>query len=153
MTPEEVWRRKSDEEVAAAAQHLDEYTEVGRQVILAEVQRRGLPTTTVEPHRGEEPYEDPTATEGPVETEHQVSDAELQHALEQLRSQQNFPAAVVAGFAGGTVGAIVWAVITVATDYQIGWMAVGVGFLVGFAVRAVGKGIDRSQTPPAKPVA
>jgi hypothetical protein len=39
---------------------------------------------------------------------------------------------------------VVWAVITVATGYQIGWMAVGVGFLVGFAVRYLGRGIDKS---------
>ena len=37
-----------------------------------------------------------------------------------------------------------WAVITVATEYQIGWMAIGVGFLVGFAVRLTGKGVDTS---------
>ena len=34
MTPEEVWRSKSDEQVADAAQHLDDYTEVGQQIIL-----------------------------------------------------------------------------------------------------------------------
>jgi len=37
--------------------------------------------------------------------------------------------------------AIIWAVVTVATSYQIGWMAVGVGFAVAFAVK-LGKGID-----------
>jgi hypothetical protein len=31
-------------------------------------------------------------------------------------------------------------VVTVVTNYQIGWMAVGVGFLVGWAVRLGGKG-------------
>ena len=40
---EEIWRRKTDDEVAAAAQTIDEYTDEGRRVILAEVQRRGIP--------------------------------------------------------------------------------------------------------------
>lgn len=44
MKPEEVWRRKTDEEVAAAAQNLEEYTEAGREAILAELERRGLTT-------------------------------------------------------------------------------------------------------------
>src|SRR5262245_58824785 len=42
MTPEEIWRRKSDEEVIAANKRLSEYTEVGQRIILAEMDRRGL---------------------------------------------------------------------------------------------------------------
>ncbi|NDV47515.1 hypothetical protein D0T49_10700 [Paludibacter sp. 221] len=41
------------------------------------------------------------------------------------------------------IGALLWAVITVLTNYQIGYMAVAVGFLVGYAVRLGGKGIDK----------
>jgi hypothetical protein len=37
------------------------------------------------------------------------------------------------------VGAIAWAAITVASEHQIGWMALGVGALVGWAV-SFGKG-------------
>jgi hypothetical protein len=33
-------------------------------------------------------------------------------------------------------------VITVRTGYQVGYMAVGVGFLVGMAIRLAGKGIE-----------
>jgi len=33
--------------------------------------------------------------------------------------------------------------ITALTSFQIGWMAVGVGFLVGFSVRYFGKGVDQ----------
>jgi hypothetical protein len=40
MTPEEVWRRKSDQEVFAAVQSLSEYTEAAQKVILAEAARR-----------------------------------------------------------------------------------------------------------------
>ena len=51
--------------------------------------------------------------------------------------------ALVAGGASSLVGAIIWAAVTVATEYQIGWMAVGVGALVGFTVRLAGKGIEK----------
>ena len=44
-----------------------------------------------------------------------------------------------AGLAAAILGAIVWAVVTVTSNYQIGWMAVGVGALVGFAMR-IGNG-------------
>jgi hypothetical protein len=40
MTPEDVWRRKSDEELIAASLRLDDYTDEGRRVILSEVEHR-----------------------------------------------------------------------------------------------------------------
>ncbi|MHC5010658.1 MAG: hypothetical protein ACYTG6_06850 [Planctomycetota bacterium] len=50
------------------------------------------------------------------------------------------------GFLAGAVaalsGAILWATITVLTGWQIGWMAIGIGALVGVAVRAGGNGQD-----------
>jgi len=52
----------------------------------------------------------------------------------------NLTLAAVAGLAAAIVGAVIWAVITVSTKYQIGFMAIGVGFLVGWTVRAAGKG-------------
>ncbi|HYL72068.1 MAG TPA: hypothetical protein VEY89_12270 [Candidatus Dormibacteraeota bacterium] len=52
----------------------------------------------------------------------------------------NLPAAIGAGLIASLAGAIVWAVITVATKMQIGFMAVGVGLLVGWAVRRFGQG-------------
>ena len=68
----------------------------------------------------------------------------LKAALQRLRSEQNLVLAVSAGGAAALLGASVWAAITFATSFQIGWMAVGVGFLVGYAVRTFGKGIDKS---------
>jgi hypothetical protein len=47
---------------------------------------------------------------------------------------------ILAGLLAAVVGAAVWAAVTCTTKYQIGWMAVGVGFLVGFAVRKFGRG-------------
>jgi len=52
----------------------------------------------------------------------------------------NLPLAVLAGLVASFVGAGLWAAITVATGYQIGFMAIGVGFLVGIAVKMAGQG-------------
>ena len=38
------------------------------------------------------------------------------------------------------VGAIAWGAITYFTEFQISWMSIGVGFLVGVAIRFFGKG-------------
>jgi hypothetical protein len=43
--------------------------------------------------------------------------------------------AALAGLAAAFVGAIAWAIVTVTTKYQIGFMAIGVGLLVGLALR------------------
>ena len=47
--------------------------------------------------------------------------------------------AVAAALGASLVGAVLWAVITVETKYQIGFMAIGVGFLVGWAVHKTGR--------------
>lgn len=39
------------------------------------------------------------------------------------------------------IGAAIWAAITVATNWQIGFMAIGVGLFVGVAVQHFGRGI------------
>lgn len=41
----------------------------------------------------------------------------------------------LAGVAAALIGAVIWAVVTVTTKYQIGIVAVGIGALVGFALR------------------
>ena len=79
-----------------------------------------------------------------AEQENAVDPLILQAAMQRIRGEQNLMLAVIAGGAAALAGACVWAVITVMTNYQIGWMAVGVGFLVGYAVKTFGKGIDRS---------
>ena len=53
---------------------------------------------------------------------------------------QNLFLGVLAGCVAAVIGAIAWALITVATGFQIGWMAVGVGFLVGYSMKYLGKG-------------
>lgn len=43
--------------------------------------------------------------------------------------------ACAGGMIGGLIGAAAWAGITYATGYEIGWIAWGVGFIVGLGVR------------------
>ena len=67
--------------------------------------------------------------------------SQVQYLQQRLESQQNLALGGIGGFVAAVLGAGVWAGITVATGYQIGFMSIGVGFLVGFAVRTLGKGI------------
>lgn len=82
--------------------------------------------------------------ESAQEGDFQIDDLKLQMLRDRLRSEQNLGAGVGAGAVAALLGAVLWAVLTVVTGYQIGWMAVGIGFLVGFAVRYFGKGLDTS---------
>lgn len=75
--------------------------------------------------------------------EFQITEQEAIRAMEVFREEQNLLVGSLAGLVAAVVGAAVWAGVTVVTEYQIGWMAVGVGFLVGIAMRVTGKGIDQ----------
>ena len=70
-----------------------------------------------------------------------INEEKLERYIQQRELQQNLPMGIAAGFVACIVGGLLWAAITVATQYQIGYMAIAVGFLVGFAVRIAGKGI------------
>lgn len=54
----------------------------------------------------------------------------------------NFPAALAAGLAAAVLGAAIWAAITVTTNTKHGLVAVGIGVLVGFAIRFAGRGAE-----------
>ena len=73
-----------------------------------------------------------------------IDQAKLNSFLQEIRDNQNLPIGAAGGAGAAVVGAALWAAITYFSGYQIGWMAVGVGFLVGYAVRYAGKGIDQS---------
>lgn len=68
----------------------------------------------------------------------------LKKYVDDTRANQNLSMGILGGAAAAAIGAILWGVITYVTAFQIGWMAVGVGCLVGFAVRKMGQGIDTS---------
>ena len=72
-----------------------------------------------------------------------INQEKLDYYLEQLKLEQSLPIGFISGLIAALAGAAVWAVVTVSTGYQIGYMAVGVGFLVGLAIKATGKGIDK----------
>ena len=73
----------------------------------------------------------------------EIDPQRLQAFLDELRWRQSLPLAVLAGAAAAVLGAAAWGGITALTGWRIGLVAVGVGLLVGFAVRKAGKGIDR----------
>lgn len=73
----------------------------------------------------------------------QINEHIVRANIENLRLEQNLALGIIGGGLGGLVGAIIWAAITYLTEYQIGWMAVGIGFLVGLGVGKLGKGIDK----------
>jgi hypothetical protein len=73
----------------------------------------------------------------------QVDEMRLQMLLNQIRDNQNLAMAAIGGLVAALVGSVVWAAITYITNYQIGILAIGIGFLVGITVRHVGKGIDQ----------
>ncbi len=72
-----------------------------------------------------------------------INQEKLNQYLAGLKQEQNLPLGMGAGFAAALAGGALWAFITVATGYQIGYMALAVGFMVGFAVRVAGKGFDQ----------
>ena len=78
---------------------------------------------------------------GVASPELEVDPIKVREFQMKVEAEQNLPTGVLAGMAAALLGGIAWAGITLATGYQIGYMAVGVGFLVGFAVRHFGKGV------------
>ncbi|MDQ2086461.1 hypothetical protein RBH29_08470 [Herbivorax sp. ANBcel31] len=52
----------------------------------------------------------------------------------------NFFLALFGGMVTALICSALWAFISNLIQYQIGWMAVGVGFLVGISVKVLGKG-------------
>jgi hypothetical protein len=71
-----------------------------------------------------------------------IDPLKFQRYMDRLRGEQSLMKGLTGGFLGAAIGAALWAVITVLTEYQIGYMALGVGFLAGFGVRLLGKGVD-----------
>lgn len=63
-----------------------------------------------------------------------------QPAIESLDDQPNLFMGLAGGLMAMLVGAILWGAISYFTKYQIGWMAIGVGLLVGIAIKFFGRG-------------
>lgn len=67
-----------------------------------------------------------------------------QEYLERLQMHENLAFAAIGGLFSAILSGILWAVITVTTEFQIGYMAVAVGFIVGYAVGFFGAGTSIS---------
>lgn len=63
-----------------------------------------------------------------------------QPAIEQLDTESNLIMGLIGGALAMLVSAVIWGAVTYFTEYQIGWMAIGVGYLIGIAVKFFGKG-------------
>jgi hypothetical protein len=61
-------------------------------------------------------------------------------AIEEVENESNLIMGLIGGGVAMLVSAVIWGAVTYFTEYQIGWMAIGVGFLVGIAVKFFGKG-------------
>lgn len=73
-----------------------------------------------------------TQTSAPAET--------FASLREPVAPTSNLMLGVIAGALAMLVGTVIWVTVTVVTNFQIGYMAVGVGFLVGLAMRFAGRG-------------
>lgn len=82
--------------------------------------------------------------EAAVQTPAEYRPGQVERALFGIQSEQNLVLGTFAGVIAGAVGAAVCTVVTVATMFQIGWLAVGTGFLVGAAVRWAGRGTTQA---------
>lgn len=71
-----------------------------------------------------------------------IDPEDRERVLLHLHATQRLIPAIVAGCVAMLVGAAVWAAIGVFTHSEIGWIAIGIGFVVGMAVRVAGRGFD-----------
>ena len=67
--------------------------------------------------------------------------AEQYRIAETLIAEQNFVNGLAAAIVAAIAGALGWGVISVATGYMIGWVAIGVGVLVGYGMQVFGRGL------------
>lgn len=85
---------------------------------------------------------DGEAVENSAQTPPALTQSQIDDIKDKFRHQQNLPLGIAAAALAAIVGAILWGVVTLTTKFQIGYMAIAVGFLVGYCNRYFGKGID-----------
>lgn len=54
--------------------------------------------------------------------------------------QGSITKAIIGGALFGLIGSTMWASVAYFTNYKIGWLAIGIGFIVGIGIRFMGKG-------------
>ena len=65
-------------------------------------------------------------------------------AAPEAQGTNSYPRILLAGIAAMLVGAVLWAVVSVITNMELGLMAIAVGFVVGLAIQKVRKQRDVS---------
>ncbi len=74
----------------------------------------------------------------PAETAQMVIDQTVPIALQQAEREKfethHFPMAIAGGLLAALIGGGVWAAVTYFTEYEAGYIAIGVGLLAGYAV-------------------
>ena len=69
-----------------------------------------------------------------------IKNEDLDSIVLKLRKRQNIRLAIVGGLSAFLFCSALWALISLITDYQVTYMAIGIGLIVGFAVRYSGQG-------------
>ena len=88
-------------------------------------------------------YPENQPQEPQLQTIREPDPLKIQHFMEQIREEQNLTLGIAAGAIAALLGSVLWGVISYVTNYQIGWMAIGVAFMVGWSIRTFGKGVDK----------
>lgn len=64
----------------------------------------------------------------------------LDESIQKLRKNQSMGLAVLGGLSAFLFCTAIWALISIKIEYQVGYMAIGIGLIVGLAVRYSGQG-------------
>lgn len=107
-------------------------------------QPQGVTEIPQQPESTLPPTQETATPQSPESQQPQIDPFKLKRMQQRLQAEQNLQLGAFAGLGAALIGASVWGMITAFTGFQIGWMAVGVGFLVGWSIRNFGKGIDKS---------
>lgn len=84
----------------------------------------------------------PSATPVDAGTAKPMDEEDRLRVLEHLRASQRLLPGIIAGAIAGVICAAVWATIAIFVERESAWIALGVGFLVGLAVRLAGRGFE-----------
>ena len=101
---------------------IDENTEKGKTAISSFIQN-SMPSS-----------EQTDITEEETEPQLEIDETKYNELLINIELNQNLSMGIFGGIVASIVGAIIWATVTFITGYQFGFMAVCVGFLVGYSV-------------------
>ncbi len=99
---------------------------------------------TSDPKQNPTPDEPDKGRTEPPQNPPEIDKMKLQMLMQQIRDNQNLSLGILGGAVAAVVGAAVWAAVTVVSEQQIGFLAIGVGYLVGWTVRKLGQGVDKA---------